>query len=88
MTRGQYGLLLLYCKRLALSVTHRFAPAHRRVKKLVLMHWRQLLNQWVAQLSGFFTMSPREIGRIGGGCNKPTRRVDVATIQSLVLKAT
>jgi hypothetical protein len=34
MTRGQYGLLLLYCKRLSLSVTHRFAPAHRGVKIL------------------------------------------------------
>ena len=34
MTRGQHGLLLLYCKRLSLSVTHRFAPAHRPVKKL------------------------------------------------------
>jgi len=28
MTRGQHGSLLLYCKRLSLSVTHRFAPAH------------------------------------------------------------
>ncbi len=33
MTRGQYGLLLLYCKRLSLSVTHRFTPAHRRSKR-------------------------------------------------------
>ncbi len=34
MTRGQHGLLLLCCKRLSLSITHRFAPAHRGVKKL------------------------------------------------------
>ena len=35
MTRGQHGLLLLYCKRLSLSVTHRFTPAHRRSKRPV-----------------------------------------------------
>jgi hypothetical protein len=34
MTQGQHGSLLLYCKRLSLSITHRFAPAHRKVKKV------------------------------------------------------
>ncbi len=32
MTRGQHGSLLLSCERLSLSATHRFAPAHRKVK--------------------------------------------------------
>jgi superfamily II DNA or RNA helicase len=60
--------------------------AQRGVNTLVLVHRRQLLDQWVERLSEFLGVSPKDIGRIGGGRNKPTGRVDVATIQSLVRK--
>ena len=60
--------------------------AQRGVNTLILVHRRQLLDQWVERLSEFLGMSPKDIGRIGGGRKKPTGRVDVAIIQSLVRK--
>ena len=60
--------------------------AQRGVNTLVLVHRRQLLDQWVDRLSEFLGVSPKDIGRIGGGRKKPTGRVDVAIIQSLVRK--
>ena len=58
--------------------------AERGVNALILVHRRQLLDQWVERLSEFLGTSPKEIGRLGGGRKKLTGRVDVATIQSLV----
>jgi superfamily II DNA or RNA helicase/very-short-patch-repair endonuclease len=58
--------------------------AQRGVNTLVLVHRRQLLDQWVQRLSSFLNMGSRDIGRIGGGRRKPTGKVDVAVIQSLV----
>lgn len=60
--------------------------AERRVNTLVLVHRQQLLDQWVARLSAFLSIEPKEIGRIGGGKHKPTGLVDVALIQSLCRK--
>ncbi|HYN07352.1 MAG TPA: DEAD/DEAH box helicase family protein, partial [Vicinamibacterales bacterium] len=60
--------------------------AARGVNTLVLVHRRQLLDQWIERLSAFLDLLPAAIGRIGGGRNKPTGRVDVAVIQSLVRK--
>ena len=60
--------------------------AQRGVNTLVLVHRRQLLDQWVERLSAFLDLPPAAIGRIGGGRNKPTGRIDVAVIQSLVRK--
>ena len=58
--------------------------AQRGVNTLVLVHRRQLLDQWVERLSTFLSINNREIGRVGGGRRKPTGRLDVAVIQSLV----
>ncbi len=58
--------------------------AKRGVNTLVLVHRRQLLEQWVERLSSFLNLPPKAIGRIGGGRKKPTGSLDVATIQSLV----
>lgn len=60
--------------------------AQRGVNTLVLVHRRQLLDQWVERLSAFLNVEPRTIGRIGGGRRKPTGALDVAVIQSLVRK--
>lgn len=60
--------------------------AQRRVNTLVLVHRRQLLDQWIERLSVFFELPKKEIGRIGGGRNKPTGQIDVAIIQSLARK--
>ncbi len=60
--------------------------AQRGVNTLILVHRRQLLEQWVERLSEFLGIAPQDIGRIGGGRRKPTGRIDVAIIQSLVRK--
>lgn len=51
---------------------------------LVLLHRRQLLDQWVARLQTFLDIPPKEIGVIRGGKKKPTGTIDVALMQSLV----
>lgn len=58
--------------------------ARRGVSTLVLVHRRQLLDQWVDRLSAFLGVPPKSIGRIGGGRRRPTGLLDVAVIQSLV----
>ena len=58
--------------------------AERRVNTLVLVHRRQLQEQWIERLSAFLSLPARAIGRSGGGTRKPTGSVDVALIQSLV----
>ena len=60
--------------------------ARRGVSTLVLVHRRQLLEQWVDRLSAFLDLPAGTIGRIGGGRRKPTGVLDVALIQSLVRK--
>ncbi len=60
--------------------------AQRGVNTLVLVHRRQLLDQWVERLSTFLGLPTKSIGRIGGGRSRPTGHVDVAIIQSLVKK--
>jgi superfamily II DNA or RNA helicase/very-short-patch-repair endonuclease len=60
--------------------------ARRAVNTLVLVHRRQLQEQWVERLSKFLELPPSAIGRIGGGGKTPTGILDVATIQSLVRK--
>jgi superfamily II DNA or RNA helicase len=58
--------------------------AQRGVNTLVLVHRRQLLEQWVERLSVFLGLPAKAIGRIGGGRRRATGALDVALIQSLV----
>jgi len=60
--------------------------AARSVSTLVLVHRRQLLDQWAAQLKEFLGLAPSDIGLIGSGKRKPSGRVDIALIQSLCRK--
>ncbi len=62
--------------------------AKRAVNTLVLVHRRQLQEQWIDRLSTFLGLPAREIGRVGGGRKKPTGMIDVAVIQSMVRKGT
>jgi superfamily II DNA or RNA helicase len=57
--------------------------AQRQVNTLVIVHRRQLLDQWVQALSQSLGLTPKEIGQIGGGKHKPNGQHDVAMIQSL-----
>ena len=60
--------------------------AQRGVNTLVLVHRRQLLDQWIERLSAFLDLPATSIGRIGGGRRRPTGLLDVAVIQSLARK--
>lgn len=62
--------------------------AKRRVNTLILVHRRQLQEQWIERLSTFLGLPARSIGRIGGGRKKATGLLDVAVIQSLSRKGT
>ena len=60
--------------------------AKRARNTLILVHRRELLNQWVERLHSFLSIDSKHIGVIGGGKRKPTGVIDVALIQSLVRK--
>ena len=58
--------------------------AARGRSTLVLVHRRELLDQWRARLAQFLAIDPKDIGVIGGGKRAPSGRIDVAVLQSLV----
>lgn len=58
--------------------------AQRAVNTLVLVHRRQLRDQWIERLCDLLGLSKSEIGVIGGGRNNPRGTIDVATFQSLL----
>jgi len=68
------------------TVVAAYLIAQRKVNTLVVVHRRQLLDQWVAALSQFLGLASKEIGQIGGGKHKPTEKIDVAMVQSLSRK--
>lgn len=59
----------------------------RRKNTLILVHRRQLLEQWRVQLASLLGIDLREIGMIGGGTDKQTGFIDVAMFQSLIQKS-
>lgn len=58
--------------------------AKRKTNTLILVHRTQLQKQWIESLSSFLNIPSKEIGQIGGGKQKITGKIDVATIQSLL----
>jgi superfamily II DNA or RNA helicase len=60
--------------------------AHRARNTLVLVHRRELVAQWTERLKTFLSVETGDLGVIGGGRRKPSGRIDVALIQSLVRK--
>lgn len=62
--------------------------ARRGVSTLVLVHRKQLMEQWVERLAQFLGVEESAIGRLGGGRRKMNGSLDVALIQSLVRKGT
>ncbi len=65
------------------TVVGTYLVAMRACSTLILLHRRPLLDQWVAQLSLFLGIEPKEIGQIGSGKKTGNGRLDVAMIQSL-----
>jgi superfamily II DNA or RNA helicase len=60
--------------------------AQRAVNTLVLVHRRQLQEQWIDRLATFLGLAARDIGRVSGGRKKQTGVIDVALMQSMVSK--
>jgi superfamily II DNA or RNA helicase len=57
--------------------------AERAVNTLILVHRRQLFDQWRIQLAEFLDLESEKIGMIGAGKRQPTGFIDIAIIQSL-----
>ncbi len=68
------------------TVVAAYLIAQRQVNTLVVVHRRQLLDQWVQALSQFLGISSKDIGQFGGGKHKSNGNLDVAMIQSLIQK--
>ncbi|MGH7321104.1 MAG: TOTE conflict system archaeo-eukaryotic primase domain-containing protein [Candidatus Rokuibacteriota bacterium] len=66
------------------TVVGTYLIAARARSTLILVHRQPLLDQWVAQLGMFLGLDPKAIGQIGAGKRRPTGRLDVAMLQSLV----
>lgn len=60
--------------------------AKRKVNTLVIVHRKQLIDQWKERLKTFLHLEDNQIGQIGGGKNKQSGMIDIATIQSLNYK--
>ncbi|USE35231.1 DEAD/DEAH box helicase family protein [Endozoicomonas sp. SCSIO W0465] len=66
------------------TVTALALVAERKVNTLVLVHSRQLIDQWKERAETFLNLE--NVGVISGGRKKPTGLLDVATYQSLISK--
>jgi superfamily II DNA or RNA helicase len=55
----------------------------RAANTLIIVHRKQLIEQWKTSLSSFLGYENASIGEIGGGKHKPGGSIDIATIQSL-----
>jgi len=65
------------------TVVCAFLIAVRKTNTLILVHRKQLLDQWRTRIATFLDIEPRLIGQFGAGKKKPTAIIDVAMIQSL-----
>lgn len=57
--------------------------ARRRQPALILVHTRELADQWLNRIAAFLGISIKEIGMIGGGKKRVGDRITVALVQSL-----
>ena len=57
--------------------------ARRKQPALIVVHTRDLANQWVSRIGTFLGIPEKAVGMIGGGKKKVGRAVTVALVQSL-----
>jgi len=60
--------------------------AARGRSTLVLVHRKQLVDQWAERLAEFLAVPPKSIGKVGGGRNRVTQQLDIAMVQTLARK--
>jgi superfamily II DNA or RNA helicase len=68
------------------TVVGAYLIAKRGVNALILVHRRQLMEQWRERLTAFLALPIGHVGQYGGGKAKRTGLIDVAVIQSLQRK--
>jgi superfamily II DNA or RNA helicase len=56
--------------------------AEKRQPALIIVHRKQLLEQWAERIEAFLGIPKREIGMIGQGKSKIGKQITIATIQS------
>ena len=54
------------------------------MRRRCIAHRQQLVDQWRERLKTFLSAGDSDIGTIGGGKRKPSGRIDITLIQSLV----
>ncbi len=57
--------------------------AEKQQPALIIVHRKQLVEQWIERIETFLGIPKSEIGKIGQGKNKIGNKITVATIQSL-----
>jgi superfamily II DNA or RNA helicase len=57
--------------------------ARRRQPALVVVHTKELLEQWVSRIETFLGIPGPEVGRVGGGKMRVGERITVALVQTL-----
>jgi superfamily II DNA or RNA helicase len=65
------------------TIVAAYLIAKRAVNTLILVHRRQLMDQWRERLAAFLGVPIGSIGQFGGGKANQTGWIDVAVIQSL-----
>jgi len=57
--------------------------AQRKTNTLILVHRKQLMEQWAERIEQFLGIPKKEIGLFGGGKKKRTGNIDIAVMQSV-----
>jgi len=57
--------------------------AEKQQPTLIIVHRKQLADQWIERIQTFLGIPKNEIGRIGQGKSKPGKKITIALIQSL-----
>jgi superfamily II DNA or RNA helicase len=60
--------------------------ARRKTNTLILVHRKQLLDQWIERINQFLGIPKSEIGCFSGSKKKRTGIIDIAVMQSIVRK--
>lgn len=65
------------------TVIGTYLAASRGCSTLILVHRTPLLDQWRSQLAMFLDIDIKEVGQLGAGTERLTRRLDVVMVPSL-----
>ncbi|HVP76732.1 MAG TPA: DEAD/DEAH box helicase [Thermodesulfobacteriota bacterium] len=60
-----------------------YLVSQRRQPALIIVHTKELLNQWANRIEQFLGISSSEVGRIGDGERRVGEKISVALVQSL-----